>query len=157
MTRNWRFASRFLLFHLLSVLLTSYLTLVYAKARRAYLLTTDGPLPQWLQYLHWSANAMAAIRIGLLFALLLLPASLAGWWLAGRYFGRKPVGAAVEYAGKGLAAGAFSLLAFMLILWLGGMIAYAPYPLIGMPIGALMGWLIFVRFRPDLAAPRAAR
>ena len=135
MRRNLAIAARFLLFHFLSVLATAiFMALLFQFAVRY-----NGAL----RPLFGPAISMAFDMTMFYGPFLLIPSAL-GWWIGGVYLARRGTNPARRPVLQGVLAGLFTIIAFS---W---DIAPMPLALIGMPVGAFFGWLIYRKLWPDL-------
>ena len=134
MRRYAAIAARFLLFHFLSVLVTATFMAVTIEIVIRY---KGDPIP-----VLWPA-----IRTGfdmtLLYGPHLLVPSALGWWISGIFLAHRDTNPARRPVFQGVMAGFFTIIAF------GWDIGPMPPSLIGLPVGAPFGWLIYRKLWPD--------
>lgn len=164
MIRGLAIAARFLLFHVLSAFTTVAALAIQSELMRA--VTYDLPL-DWVQL---SQELIVVSLVGAFAAVVLLVPSALGWWAGGVWLTRRDVPLNRRFAGQGTIAGltAFACLASIL-MWLShlarqgqsaaqdrtaldDLIGLLPF-LLGVPIGAFFGWLVYCRIWPNLPAP----
>ena len=135
MRRYLAIAARFLLFHFMSVLMTAiFMSLLFMIATRY-----NGAVPP----LFGPVISLAFDTTMLYGPFLLIPSGL-GWWVGGIYLAHRGTNPARRPVLQGVLAGLFTIIAFS---W---DIAPMPPALIGLPIGAFFGWLIYRKLWPSL-------
>lgn len=134
-------AARFGLFHVLSVLLTAVLT-VFGFRASAY---GGGPLAQL------EPSLRGGIELTAEFGPLLLIPSAIGWGICWLLLRRARISTAGRVAWQGVAAGLGAAIYLAILTD-----RLVPPTLIGLPIGALVGWLVYCRIWPPRPAAQPA-
>ena len=142
MRRGLAIAARFLLFHSLSVYATAFLS--------ASIIMVIGRENSSLAH-RLAAAADFSAGMSLRYGLLLLPASVLGWWVGGQICDKMGTAPARRPGFQGAMAGLFAFIA------MGFLTAMIPPNIIGLPIGAFFGWLIYRRLWPNLPAAAQGR
>ncbi len=137
MRRILAIAARFLLFHVLSVLVTAVITAFAIQRAPGLAGMTIRLQPPPVEF---------ALRLtGVLGPFLLIPSAL-GWWAAGALLDKLGRADNARPALQGASAGLAAVIAFWITL------APTLPNMLGIPIGAFFGWLVYRKLWPTLPA-----
>ena len=167
MIRSLAIAARFLLFYVLSVCTTAIMLVVLSEFRTAII--NRQPV-DWIE-LSQGVIIFGAIAAPLVSAIMLIPSAL-GWWAGGVLLTRSNAPLNRRLAGQGAIAGLAGFASFIsMLIWLEslsrqsrgsaqgqlvleGLMELSPL-LLGIPISAFFGWLVYRHMWPNLpAAPQ---